>query len=191
MNPSRGPMLPKEALKRLIEGNQRYVNDSLEHPNRNAFRREEVRGQQKPFAVIVGCSDSRVPPEIIFDQGLGDLFTIRVAGNVIGSIEKESLDFAVHALGVSLIMVLGHESCGAVTAVYEKKQKGIEALANLIEPSIQGAKTLKEAVFANIQGMCKALKESSSLKDLLNLKKVEVVGSYYHLRTGAVEVLSE
>ena len=184
-------MVPKEALKKLIEGNQRYVNDSLKHPDRNAHRREVVKGQQTPFAVIIGCSDSRVPPEIIFDQGLGDLFTIRVAGNVVGSIEKESLDFAVHALGACLIVVLGHESCGAVTAVHEKKTKEIETLANLIGPSIQGAKNLKEAIFANIQGTCRTLKESSSLKDLLNLQKIEIVGAYYHLETGQVEVFSE
>lgn len=178
-------MLPKEALKRLNEGNQRYVNGSLEHPNQTVRRRQEVKGEQKPFAVIVGCSDSRVPPEIIFDQGLGDLFMIRVAGNVVGPIEKESLVFAVRALGVSLIMVLGHECCGAVTTVYENKTNDMEALANLIQPLIQGAKNVKEAVFANIQGMCKTLRQDPSLE------KVEVVGAYYHLETGQVEVLPE
>ena len=184
-------MLPQDAVKRLIEGNERFVNDLTKSPNRTSYRREEVKGKQNPFAVILGCSDSRVPPEIIFDQGLGDLFVVRVAGNVIDFVQKESIDFAIQVLGTSLIMVLGHESCGAVGAVYQNKGSDFRGLEKLIKPSIQGAKNLKEAVCMNIDKTCKVLKESSSLKNLLGLNKVKVVGAYYRLQTGRVEIISD
>lgn len=183
-------MEPKDALARLLEGNERYLKDNLENPNRCVFRRQEIEVQQKPFAVIVGCSDSRVAPEILFDRGLGDLFTIRVAGNVIGPIERDSIDFAVRDLGSTLILVLGHESCGLVTAVMEDKTQDIEAIASLIQPSIQGAKTIQDAVVMNVHAMVNVLKGSPYLKNLVSLGKIDIVGACYHLGPGNVEILT-
>ena len=184
-------MLPQEVLAQLIEGNQRYVADRLQHPNRSLFRREEIKQQQNPFAIIVGCSDSRVAPEIIFDQGLGDLFTIRVAGNVIGPIERDSIDYAVRYLGASLVLVLGHESCGAVTAVFEGKTKDIEEIASLIKPSLKGAKDIQSAVIANVHAMVNYLEKTPFLKHQIMDGKIEIVGACYHLGTGTVEILAE
>src|SRR5438445_11551706 len=105
---------PGEALARLVAGNERFQNDKTGHPPLYSKRREELVGGQSPFAVILSCSDSRVPPELIFDQGLGDLFVVRIAGNTVTRAGLESIDYAVGHLGTNLIMVLGHDSCGAV-----------------------------------------------------------------------------
>lgn len=114
---------PQEALKKLQEGNERFVSDkSLRCLTDKEDRRKALVNNQKPFAIILGCSDSRVAPEILFDQGLGDLFIIRVAGNVLGSSEIDSITYAVKALLCPLIVVLGHENCGAVEAVWQKKE---------------------------------------------------------------------
>src|SRR5271167_2843744 len=107
-------MSPAQALAQLMAGNHRYQNDTTGHPLLNAKRRAELAGGQAPFAVILSCSDSRVAPELIFDQGLGDLFVVRLAGNTVTRAGLESIDYAVDHLGTNLIMVLGHDSCGAV-----------------------------------------------------------------------------
>jgi len=109
-------MSPAQALTRLMAGNQRFQNDKGGHPDLDSKRRRDLVGGQSPFAVILSCSDSRVPPELIFDQGLGDLFVVRLAGNTVTRAGLESIDYAVSHLGTNLIMVLGHESCGAVKA---------------------------------------------------------------------------
>src|SRR3990170_7095870 len=113
------------ALQELIAGNQRYAAGKLTHPHQTTRHRQELIQRQEPFAIIVGCSDSRVPPEIIFDQGLGDLFIVRVAGQVVGPVELDSIEYSVKYLGSTLIFVLGHESCGAVTAVIDGKTADI------------------------------------------------------------------
>ena len=180
---------PEESLKRLIEGNQRYMKDQLTYPNHSSDRREETAAVQKPFATIVGCSDSRVPPEIIFDQGLGDLFIVRVAGNVVGPIELDSIEYSVKHLGSSLVLVMGHESCGAVTAVMEGKTADIEDVANLISPAIKGAKTVDDAIKANVRSVVAQLKQTPLIKKLIANKKLDCVGSYYDLGPGRVEIL--
>ncbi len=182
-------MTPDEALQRLIEGNQRYVHDRLLHPNRSSDRREEIWERQNPFAIIVGCSDSRVAPEIIFDQGLGDLFIVRVAGNVIGPIELDSIAYSTSYLGSSLVLVLGHESCGAVTAVLNGTTTNIEDVASLIKPAIQHAKNIEEAVKSNVQWVVQYLRNAPLLKRLISEKKIDCIGAYYHLGTGNIEVL--
>lgn len=182
-------MDPKEVLDRLLMGNKRYAEDRLEHPNRCLFRREEIKLEQNPIAIIVGCSDSRVAPEIIFDQGLGDLFTVRVAGNVVGPIERDSIDFSVRYLGSSLVLVLGHESCGAVTAVFNGKTEDIEEIASLIEPSLEGATDIESAIIANVRSMVEYLKSTPFLKEQVEAKKIEIVGAYYHLGSGIVEIV--
>ena len=105
-----------DAFTKLLDGNQRYSQGHPEHPNQSVERRTDLANGQHPFATVLGCSDSRVPPELVFDQGLGDLFVVRLAGNVADTVAIESIDYSVQHLGVRLIMVLGHDKCGAVTA---------------------------------------------------------------------------
>lgn len=190
----KGNMTPAQSLKLLIEGNKRYVKDELLHPNRCQFRRESITAKQTPFATILGCSDSRVSPEIIFDQGLGDLFVVRVAGNVVGQVELDSIDFSVAFLQASLIVVLGHESCGAVDAVLHGKTEGIEAIAKKIAPAVaesagQAGDPMENAVKSNVCKVVRLLRESPIIAALIKENKVDVVGGYYHLKTGEVELL--
>jgi carbonic anhydrase len=180
---------PSVALKRLIEGNQRYVEDHLAHPNRSTDRREATVKKQKPFAVIVGCSDSRVPPEIIFDQGIGDLFIVRVAGNVVGPIELDSIEYAAKYLGSSCLFILGHEACGAVSAVLDGQTEDIEDIAKFIKPAIKGAKSVEEAVKDNVRWTVRRLKKTPVIRKLISQKKITCVGGYYHLGSGKVEIL--
>ena len=187
-------LTPDLALQKLMEGNARSASDQLLHPNRTVERREAIVAQQNPFAVIVGCSDSRVPPEIIFDQGLGDLFIVRVAGNVIGPIELDSIEYAVKYLGASLILVMGHQNCGAVTAVLAGQTQEIEDVANLIEPALKGKKNLSvdTAVKANVIHVVdylKSLGNKSCVGYLAKEGKLKVAGGYYDLSTGKVTLL--
>ena len=184
-------MTPEEALKTLMDGNERYVNDKLLHPNRSQETREALKYQQNPFAIILGCSDSRVSPEIVFDQGIGDLFVVRVAGNVAGPIELDSIDFSAVILGSAIIMVLGHENCGAVTAVLQHNTKDIEAVAAKIEPAISHIKddNLEAAVKANVRSIVQQLKNSPVLSKLIQQKRIDVVGGYYRLASGKIELL--
>lgn len=181
---------PDELLKQLMEGNDRYINDKLLYPNQSSARREEVQEKQHPFAAILGCSDSRVAPEIIFDQGLGDLFIVRVAGNVAGPIELDSVEYSVKHLGATLIVVLGHQSCGAVTAVMEGQTADIEDVAKLIQPAVKRAKTTEEAIKANVRNVVAQLGKTPLLKKLIKQKKIGCVGAYYHLGSGKVELLT-
>lgn len=185
---------PKTALKRLMEGNKRFSSDQALHLDRTAERREETAAKQEPFAIILGCSDSRVPPEIIFDQGLGDLFIVRVAGNVVGHLELDSIEFSALYLNSSLIMVLGHENCGAVKAVIDGNTKDIEAVATLIEPAAertkgQGEDRLTNTVKMNVKLVVDQLKATPVLGALIEKKKLEIVGGYYNFHTGKVELL--
>lgn len=180
---------PQESLQRLIEGNLRYTSDQLTHPNLSSTRRDEIKAGQAPFATILGCSDSRVAPEIIFDQGLGDLFIVRVAGNVVGPIETDSIEYSVKYLGSSLILVMGHQSCGAVDAVVQGKTADIEDVANLIKPAIRGTKDLEAAIKANVRWVVSQIKQAPFLKKMIDQKKLDCVGAYYQLGTGKVEIL--
>ena len=130
------------ALKRLIDGNNRYVSSKMAHPNQTENRRKEVIKGQKPFAVIVGCSDSRIPPEIIFDQGIGDLFVIRVAGNIVDDVALGSVEYAVDHLGTKLVIVLGHGNCGAVTATVQggEAHGHIGSIVRTIAPAVEKAR---------------------------------------------------
>src|SRR5262249_27743789 len=134
-------------------------------------------------------SDSRVASEIIFDQGVGDLFVVRVAGTVVGPVERDSIDYAVSVLNASLVLVLGHENCGAVNAVFTKQDRDIPAVAQLIKPAIVGAPSLEAAIKDNVKATVKQLRESPIFKNLIQQKKVDVVGAYYHLLSGKVELL--
>lgn len=190
--PAAGAALtPEEGLKSLQEGNQRYVNESLIHPNRGSERRAELSSKQKPFAVIVACADSRVSPEIVFDQGIGDLFVVRVAGNVVGPLELESINYAVSVLNASLIVVLGHEACGAVQATLSGNAKIIESVATLIEPAVKGIdKTsqdaLQRATKQNARLVADYIKGTPLISKMINDKKVQVTTGYLELKEGSV-----
>jgi len=180
---------PAEALRRLVAGNERYSEERLEHPNRGHEERLASAEGQIPFAAIVGCSDSRVSPEILFDQGIGDLFIVRVAGNVVGSVEMDSVDYAAVHLKASLVLVLGHQSCGAVQAVMQGKTEGIEAVADLMAPSISSSKSVEQAVKENVLYSVAEIKKSAGLKGLIEAGKLDVIGGYYNFQTGKVEIL--
>lgn len=151
--------------------------------------------KQCPFAVIVGCSDSRVSPEIVFDQGVGDLFVVRVAGNVIGPLELDSIDYSVLYLNSKVIVVLGHENCGAIDAVIKGITQDIGSVAKLLEPSVQEAKKsnpknlLQMAVKTNAIRMKNYLLTTPAIQKLVSEKKLEVYAAYYNFQTGAVEFL--
>lgn len=179
------------AIQRLMKGNDRYTRDQLDHPNRTSERRDAVSRRQTPFAIIVGCSDSRVAPEILFDQGVGDLFVIRVAGNVVGDIALESIKFAAMNLGSSVIMVLGHENCGAVAAVLDNQASTIPVIAKHIAPAIKGDTSLEEAVKDNVKAVVSQLRRTSFISKLSRKGKITVVGGYYDLKTGDVQLVDK
>lgn len=184
-----------EALQRLMDGNERYVKDLLEHPNRTSESRNALLLKQEPFAVIVGCSDSRVSPEILFDQGIGDLFVVRVAGNIVGPIELSSVEYAALHLKSKVILVMGHESCGAVDAVVQGKTKDIQPIARLVEPSVREARKLKPSdllecsIKKNALNMKEYLKKTPLIQKLVKEGKIEVEAGYYNLQTGSVHLL--
>lgn len=175
--------MQSSGIERLLEGNQRFITGKLAHPNRCVERREKVAEAQTPFAVILCCSDSRLPPEIIFDQGLGDLFVVRVAGNVIGSLTLETIKFAVIYLKATTILVMGHSDCGAVRAVSEGIVHDIPDIANLIQPSIVAK--LESSIVNNAVRMANYLKEQSFTQD----HKTEVYSGYYDLKSGELTLI--
>ncbi len=185
----------KQALELLVQGNQRFVSDRSVHPNRSQERRERIAEKQEPFATILGCSDSRVSSEIIFDTGLGDLFVVRVAGNVLGPLEMSSIEYAVFHLHSPLILVLGHENCGAVQAILQGKMSDIKPIAKLIAPAIEKTKKqtkdrLENTIKENVRLIVEELRKSRSFKKLLQEEKLAIVGGYYNLESGRVEFLS-
>lgn len=196
LNLSLSAITPSEAQERLVAGNQRFVSDKLEHPNRSKESREAVVQTQRPFAVVVGCSDSRVAPEILFDQGVGDIFVVRVAGNIVGPLELESIEFGVMVLGASTILVLGHENCGAVKAVLNNEAQAFPALADVIHPAIrdvnaQSPNALEEAIKVNVNAVVDQLKKNPVISRFISENRVNIAGGYYKLGTGAVQFLTQ
>lgn len=180
----------QEALDRLVEGNARFASDKTAQTESLKKRRLETKENQEPFAIILGCSDSRVPPEVIFDQGYGDLFVARVAGNVAGEIEVESIEYGALYLKAPLLLVLGHESCGAVSAVVSGMTKDIPAIAALIEPAVKEAKgDLIKAIKDNVKLVVSQLKNNPALKELVEKKQLMVRGGFYNFHSGKVELL--
>lgn len=182
------------AQKLLIEGNQRFVADMYTVPQIGQDRRIKLTDGQHPFAVIVSCSDSRVPPEIIFNQGLGDLFVVRVAGNVLDSLELGSVEYAVEHLGTKLIVVLGHEKCGAVKATVDGGDipPNIAAIASKIQPAVEAARAANSSNIyeasadTNIRNMVARLQADPLL---VHIDGVTIVGAKYHLESGQVEMI--
>jgi carbonic anhydrase len=188
-------MTPEEALAALIAGNQRYAKDALLHPHREQERREASAAQQAPFAIVIGCSDSRVSPEILFDQGIGDIFVVRVAGNVVGPLELASVEYAALHLHSVVLLVLGHEACGAVNAVVTEDTADIAPLAQLIDPAVRAAKqrdpqhVLDTAVRLNALNMKAALLRSPAIQKQRAAGALAVEAAYYNLQTGLIERL--
>src|SRR6266700_5149634 len=191
---------PAEAISKLKEGNGHYTSGTLQHPGQTAERRAELANTQHPFATIVDCSDSRVTPEIVFDQGLGDLFIFRVAGNVIDDHGLGSIEYSVDHLGVRLIVVLGHQRCGAVQAAKEtiaangKAPGHIQSLVTAIEPAVEATvkDDLDTTIKANVKHVVQALRASTPiLKAKVDSGDVQVIGGYYSLDTGDVSLLDE
>jgi carbonic anhydrase len=196
----------RDSLRRLQDGNLRFVSNTR---GSEAFvgqtRRVEVAAGQEPFAIILGCSDSRVPAEIVFDQGLGDLFVIRVAGNIVAPSQVGSVEFAAERYRTRLVVVLGHSQCGAILATLEelrrpseKQSRNLQSIVDRIRPSVVGlletdaAKDpdalVKQAVRANIRASADHLRHGSELlEQLIRDDGLLVVGAEYSLETGAVE----
>lgn len=189
---------PKDALALLGQGNQRYVSGHLEHPRQSPERRTELATSQAPSAVIIGCSDSRTSPEVLFDQGLGDLFVIRVAGNVVDDHALGSIEYAAEHLGTRLIVVLGHERCGAVKAAKESIAAGsvphdhIASLVDAIRPAVEATVggDAEATCKANVHDVVLALRACEPvLHELADKAQIQVVGAYYDLDTGVVTFL--
>ena len=185
------------AQKMLLEGNKRHVDGKAGHPHQDAARRTEVAKGQHPFAVIVSCADSRVPPEILFDQGVGDLFVIRLAGNVLDDAALGSLEYAAEHLGVHYILILGHERCGAVDATVKGGEAPghIGSLVKAIQPAVDKAKgqsgdLLDNAVKANVAMGVQQVKSSAPiLKEMVDKGVLTVKGARYDLDDGNVEII--
>jgi carbonic anhydrase len=184
-----------EVLKELMAGNERFVDGKPLNPRRSPSDFSKLAVGQAPEAVIVGCSDSRVPPEILFDQGVGDLFVIRVAGNVIngaGPTVKGSIAYAVVVLGAPLVLVLGHSQCGAVKSALETKQQPLpESIRDLVGlVNTGGAKDLDQAIAANVRaGVAKLKSLEPTLARYVETKRLKVAGAVYDLASGKVTLV--
>lgn len=196
----------REALERLREGNRRFVSDVRSRDTRTTrTRREEVAAGQEPFAIILGCSDSRVPPEIVFDQGLGDLFVIRVAGNIVDSSQVGSVELAAARFGTRLVVVLGHSRCGALLVMLNGLQQptdnespNLRSILDRVRSSVEAVLAtelrhdpdalVRHAVRANINASLDHLRHGSDLlKQLIQNDGLLVVGAEYSLETGIVD----
>jgi len=192
------PISPNEALRRLLDGNQRFIHQKRKYPDQSLEHLRLVAKAQYPFAAILGCADSRVPAEIVFDQGLGDLFVVRVAGNVVSDTVIASLEYSTVVLGSQLIVVLGHRRCGAVAeAIKNQPLPGrIGLIIEGIKPSLERVKfrtgdNMQDAVLANIQYQAEKLQESSTiLAKFLHEGKLKIVGACYDIDTGKVSVIT-
>jgi carbonic anhydrase len=195
-----------QALRRVQEGNRRFVSERREpHTASSGERRGEVAAGQAPFAVILGCSDSRVPAEIVFDQGLGDLFVIRVAGNIVAPSQIGSVELATERFGTRLVVVLGHSMCSAVLATLEElgqptesRSRNLRSIVNRIRPAVEGLletdlrkdpdALIEHAVRANIRASANQLRNGSEiLEELIEKQGLLVVGAEYSLDSGVVE----
>jgi carbonic anhydrase len=194
-----------EALERLQAGNRRFVAGPSGGTATNQNRRADLVTRQEPFAIVLGCSDSRVPAEIVFDQGLGDLFVIRVAGNIVAASQVGSVEFAAARFGTRLVVVLGHSQCGAVLATLEEltrpqgnQSRPLRSIVDRIRPSVEGLlgtelrhdadALVRQAVRQNIRVSANHLRHGSSvLEELTETQGLLVVGAEYSLETGVVE----
>ncbi len=184
----------QDALSQLKEGNKRYVAENQSNPHNSKERRESLTGYQAPYAIILGCADSRVIPELAFDAGIGDIFTVRVAGNIANTAALGSIEYAVAHLGVNLIVVLGHENCGAVTAAVSGGDNGynLNHLVAEIVPAISASKdkSVNAIVKKNAEiNSAQILTRSPIIQNAAKERAVRIIPAYYHLGSGEVEFM--
>lgn len=192
-----GGATPGAALEQLLAGNARYVEGKPTHQNQDAARRTATATSQKPFAVIVSCSDSRVPPEILFDAGIGDLFIIRSAGHVVDDVALGSIEYALEHCGTTLVVVLGHERCGAVAAVVKGGEMPghIPSLVRAISPAVEMMRSkpgdlAENAMRSNVGLTVYQLKSSKPvIEEMVKAERVKIVGARYDLDDGKVEII--
>ncbi|WP_174551779.1 carbonic anhydrase [Herbidospora mongoliensis] len=196
------PDSPKSAFDRLMTGNRRWVTGALQHPDRDPTRRELLAAKQQPYGVVLACIDSRVPPELVFDTGLGDLFVMRTGGQAVGPVVTGSVEYGPMTGGTPLIVVLGHQRCGAIEAAYKALKDAkplpgnLQAIVEALRPAYE--QTVNEGSADPIETMAKtqvkltadALRGNRDLAPLVNGKKLAVVSAFYSLDTGEVEVLN-
>lgn len=182
--------------QKLVDGNLRFVSGQVEHPRQDMARIEETAKGQHPFAIVVSCSDSRVPPEVLFDQGIGDLFVVRTAGEVVTEVELGSIEYAVEHLGATYLVVLGHKKCGAVDATLKGGDlpPNIEAIAAQIRPAVEASRFFKgdaldNAVRENAKTVLAKIKGTPALAEALHAGKLNLKAAYYDIDTGKVAAL--
>ncbi|MHB8126463.1 MAG: carbonic anhydrase [Desulfitobacteriaceae bacterium] len=189
---------PDEAKKLLVEGNERFTTGKVLNKDLSSARRTDlVKNGQHPFAIIVSCSDSRVPPELLFDEALGDLFVVRVAGNIITPVELGSIEYAVEHLKAPLVVVLGHEKCGAVTAAVQGGEipGSINAIVEKIKPAVDNAKSsgatgddlVEKSADLNVQNALLDISKSPIITHAVEAKHLQLIGAKYDLDSGATE----
>lgn len=190
-------MSPDEAISELMNGNKRFVEQKSINPNQSRLRLAAVAEGQAPFACVLTCSDSRVAPEIVFDRGLGDLFVVRDAGNIATSGEIGSLEYGVSVLGAKAIVVMGHKNCGAVQAAIKLGSTSgfIASIVNEILPAVEMAKEkdgelIQNTITANILLQKSKVQTSPIISQLVKENKVKIIGAYYDLETGRVDLVS-
>jgi carbonic anhydrase len=193
MNPS---VSPDDALAKLKEGNARFVTNKVSTGKATAAKRAETAQGQHPFAIVLGCADSRTSPEIVFDQNIGDLFVVRTAGNLVDDHALGSIEYAVEHLGARLIVVLGHERCGAVAAALasDTAPGHVQSLVRDIQPAVQAIKSKQGdandlAIAENARLMAEKIRSEAALGDLA--KEVRIIPAVYNLDTGKVEWTKE
>jgi carbonic anhydrase len=192
---------PDGALRRLLAGNRRFYTGHLRHPHQSLADLRELAAGQHPFAITIGCADSRVSPEVIFDQGLGDIFDNRVAGNIVDDLLLGSIEFAVEEFGCPLIVVLGHERCGAISATIDALRSGatapghigtiVEALRPVVQPLLdRPGNVTEQAVVANVRAQAAALATRSELiAEHLHAGELKIVGARYDLDDGRISLI--
>ncbi|WP_013321527.1 carbonic anhydrase [Gloeothece verrucosa] len=189
----------EQALAQLMAGNKRFVAGKSKYPNQNLTRLQQVALGQKPFAAVLSCADSRVPVEIIFDQGFGDIFVVRDAGNIATDEEIGSLEFGTLVLGAKVLLVIGHEACGAVVSTLKGAEVpgSISSIIEAIEPAVATYKgqqdnkqAVRQAVEANVRYQVKTLEKSPVLSKLIQEGKLKIVGAYYSLSTREITLVS-
>jgi carbonic anhydrase len=196
------PPTGNQALQKLLEGNLRFQRGQAKWPNQTSIRRQAIAKAQTPFAIVFGCVDSRVPPELVFDQGLGDIFTIRTAAHVLDNAALGSIEFGIAELNIPLLVVLGHERCGAVSATiqavdhHEDAPGSIQSLVEYIRPSVlkaqgQGDTRLTNAIRNNSIYTVNMLSRSKIISEAIKAGKLTVVASNYDLDTGAVSIIKD
>ncbi|MEV0981789.1 carbonic anhydrase [Streptomyces sp. NPDC049915] len=199
-SPEARPTTPATAFARLMEGNKRWVTGDLQHPDRDPNRRQLVAQEQQPFGAILSCIDSRVPPELLFDTGLGDLYVMRTGGEAVDPVVTGSVEYGPMTSGTPLIVVLGHQRCGAVKAAYTSLRDGkplpgnLQAIVKALQPAYEvvregGADPVETMARAQVKLIAADLRSNEDLAPLVGKGALAVVGAYYSLDTGKVEVL--